>query len=248
MDRFGWAALCAAGALACAGQADATVVTMTVGGEYIGVSGPAGSLGPASDFHWPYQVFSNYGGRDHVTYDVGGYGWGTILTFDTSLGVLSETGGSFPVETLSWDAAMGTPSPLLSGTYYGLGGERDLTDATSFSVYFAPWGPGFSVSGPGYTLDDQLDRYFGPYLTGNLTTPLSLSLVAAPDYGGGYHSALFDGGGSVLFNVSLSPAPEPATWALMLTGFFGLGAALRRRRPLGYMGLHGGGEEDRGRA
>jgi hypothetical protein len=27
--------------------------------------------------------------------------------------------------------------------------------------------------------------------------------------------------------------PEPATWAMMLIGFFGLGAALRRRRAAG---------------
>jgi len=25
--------------------------------------------------------------------------------------------------------------------------------------------------------------------------------------------------------------PEPATWAMMITGFFGVGVALRRRKP-----------------
>lgn len=35
-----------------------------------------------------------------------------------------------------------------------------------------------------------------------------------------------------LDHVSLSMVPEPATWAMMLVGFGGLGAALRRRRSL----------------
>ena len=33
--------------------------------------------------------------------------------------------------------------------------------------------------------------------------------------------------------ISLGAVPEPATWAMMLTGFFGLGAALRRSRRTG---------------
>jgi hypothetical protein len=39
--------------------------------------------------------------------------------------------------------------------------------------------------------------------------------------------------GITLTVLSPGPAttPEPATWAMMLVGFFGLGAALRRRRP-----------------
>lgn len=36
--------------------------------------------------------------------------------------------------------------------------------------------------------------------------------------------------GAGLVTIDLLPVPEPATWAVMLLGFFGLGAALRRRR------------------
>ncbi|HEY7901172.1 MAG TPA: PEPxxWA-CTERM sorting domain-containing protein [Caulobacteraceae bacterium] len=39
-----------------------------------------------------------------------------------------------------------------------------------------------------------------------------------------------DNQGNVLDNVTLSAVPEPAAWALMLAGFAGLGAAMRRRR------------------
>jgi len=38
--------------------------------------------------------------------------------------------------------------------------------------------------------------------------------------------------GNILDNVSLSAVPEPATWAVMLVGFGGIGAAIRRRRGL----------------
>ena len=40
-----------------------------------------------------------------------------------------------------------------------------------------------------------------------------------------------DGGAFVVLDgVSLTTVPEPATWAMMIMGFFGLGAVLRRRR------------------
>ena len=35
--------------------------------------------------------------------------------------------------------------------------------------------------------------------------------------------------GNLLDNVSLTAVPEPASWAMMIVGLFGLGAALRRR-------------------
>jgi len=69
----------------------------------------------------------------------------------------------------------------------------------------------------------QIDYFDGgccssnPVYSGSGTT-----LDAAPDssYAG------YDGGG---FSYSLASVPEPATWALMLTGFGLAGAALRRR-------------------
>ncbi len=40
----------------------------------------------------------------------------------------------------------------------------------------------------------------------------------------------FDGIEQVSFDGVLSSVPEPGTWAMMLVGFFGMGAVLRRRQ------------------
>jgi hypothetical protein len=45
-------------------------------------------------------------------------------------------------------------------------------------------------------------------------------------------NVLFDAGGNdfAIDNISISAVPEPATWAMMILGFFGLGSALRSQR------------------
>jgi len=51
----------------------------------------------------------------------------------------------------------------------------------------------------------------------------------------------FDAAGFSMVNISPDAIPEPASWALMLTGFAGLGAALRSRRgdPADHIRSHG---------
>jgi hypothetical protein len=43
-----------------------------------------------------------------------------------------------------------------------------------------------------------------------------------------------EGGSANSATLGVSGVPEPAAWAMMLTGFAGLGAALRRRRALAF--------------
>lgn len=75
-----------------------------------------------------------------------------------------------------------------------------------------------------------------PYL---YTSPFSFVAAPGESLGNGAIT-LFDAGGAYTYanlsvlSISTSPAggavPEPATWALMLCGFFGAGAALRGQR------------------
>jgi hypothetical protein len=58
-----------------------------------------------------------------------------------------------------------------------------------------------------------------------MATPTSENLVFASQPVAGSAPSY----GNELTNVSLTLVPEPATWALMLVGFGGMGAALRRR-------------------
>jgi hypothetical protein len=75
---------------------------------------------------------------------------------------------------------------------------------------------------------------------GDLDTP-SLPLCSDPGfscgglpttYASGYTSSAYPDSLFLGLVATVSPAPEPATWAMMLTGFTGLGGALRLRRKL----------------
>jgi hypothetical protein len=72
-------------------------------------------------------------------------------------------------------------------------------------------------------------------ITGNLTNSLTLgpiSPVAAGAYRFTFGGSAPATGGVVTGNLTfqLIPVPEPATWAMMLVGFAGIGFAMRRRR------------------
>ncbi len=70
----------------------------------------------------------------------------------------------------------------------------------------------------------------GALAAGNHTITLGMHTTTAQS---GHFQATFDNvvlDGSDL--VQPNPVPEPATWAMMLTGFFGAGALIRRRKAI----------------
>lgn len=217
--------LASAAIMTAAGAADAAIATLTMQGAYGVATAPAGSF-DGINFGNP---ITHNGATDTILYQQGGFGWTTTLTYDTSLGVLTTNNG---VQTLTWNAAMGTPSPLLAGGYMGLGGGRGLTDATSVFLQFSSSGPSYGLIGPGYSLSDQWASFDGPF-SGDLTTPFSDFSGQALDFGG-YHSGQFSGTESYLWTASIVPnvavVPEPAAWTLAIAGFGAMGALIRARR------------------
>ncbi|MGZ3273141.1 MAG: PEP-CTERM sorting domain-containing protein [Caulobacteraceae bacterium] len=100
---------------------------------------------------------------------------------------------------------------------------------------------GFSVK----TCDPSLTCLFAEYDTFSATQTGPVLATSNGGYAGGqafnlvngaYGSPLgFDGGRDMSFRISVNdspvaPVPEPGAWALMLSGMFGAGAMMRRRR------------------
>lgn len=148
--------------------------------------------------------------------------------------------GSTNVDT-STLLANNTKDPLQDTLTWG----QDLTSAGTFtgSVDFSNNLSGLysiivSSSTPGATITAvTLSGILGT--TGSFsTTGSSNSLtLLVPFTGAGDYRVSFGGsapanGAAVTGNLTfqLVPVPEPATWALMLLGFAGIGVAMRRRR------------------
>ena len=105
--------------------------------------------------------------------------------------------------------------------------------------------PGASL---GYTAPHEImnipspEDYFITFITDfDLPTPPSVDGALGVPPGGLTSSWSYlrvydeDAGSDIEFEISqatIVPVPEPASWALMLTGLFGMGQALRRRRTM----------------
>ncbi len=135
---------------------------------------------------------------------------------------ITETG-----ETITFEVPKNPTSDIVdysSGDVFILNPVNVIYNGDQYSdrdVFF------YNYSGDGGGADDA-DGLFGilgsQYYTGDESAPTFVTGV----YDDQYDS---DSSQSATVNITdVSAAPEPATWALMLVGFGGLGGALRARR------------------
>ena len=128
---------------------------------------------------------------------------------------------------------------IWEGAYNGTYGNttRDTWYSSTFNDNFYQYqaGQGVTLSGGA-----QVNKTLSQWIASNYDSSAYVSGVSVGDGSGfspGYHAfadnvTLGTTGGNTTYNFELaSPGvPEPATWGLMVMGFGGLGAILRRRR------------------
>jgi hypothetical protein len=160
----------------------------------------------------------------------------TALTFATAanaaITVNNSSGVTLPITVVN-DPAQSTvdwkTNPTPSGSFSGW---LEFTNTLSglYSIIVSTSTPFASITGVSLTGVGGSPSYGS--VTGSAP---SLNLLVGNMSSGDYRVA-FSGtapanGGVLSGNLTFIPVPEPASWALMLVGFAGIGMAMRRRRP-----------------
>ena len=170
-------------------------------------------------------------------------GFMMIDNFDDPIAAgFSFTGGYVRSGLLGLDPGMSAPPPLVLSNYETvLGGQSaTLTSArllSDFSFYMGSPDGYNSVRflGPNYDFTLNGADIWQP-TSGGGTGDQSWGRRITYNFGGyGVNQIVFASAGNSFEFDNLAgrlqaPVPEPATWALMLTGFFGMGTMLRSRR------------------
>jgi hypothetical protein len=237
MNRLSFMAvgLLGAGLLALAGSASATVMTISYTGTFSG-DDFAGIIGFAG-VHFDDTAFT------------------ASFTYDTGKGSLNDFGGA--AQYLQGGSAIGA-EPAVTSALLTVGGHTtDLTQ--TFNGTAETYGPAYSASFSsrvaGQFEEDSTTSfstgdtfgYLNFYLGGYGAAPARLDQAweGAVDGYGNLSAGVYDanGAGGPTISLNFTPTfvqvrsvgagaavPEPASWAMMLTGLFGLGGAVRLSR------------------
>jgi len=215
-----WAALGLAGALAAAVPANAYVMVATV-------SGTVGTMSQADG-----------GAFAPIGTSLTGDAFTAVIAFNSETGLISQTPTSI-------DAKGGlcciTPVPFSHALLTINGVTQDLANQAPFGhppfeaeiKYDAAAGTVQFLAGRDDGIDSTLNiKMSGPNIPLSLDTPFSLTQDAGSSFR--WTDFYISNTDRALLNATsltvVRTVPEPATWAMMLLGFFGLGAALRRHR------------------
>jgi hypothetical protein len=141
--------------------------------------------------------------------------------------------------SISGGLALGTCSTTLSvGSSCQLAGNSGDTGFLLTTIAGSPGDFTISQGGPGAAPDIIfLTDLTTPFTSASLSTdsnitnfgPGNVSLVGN-EVEVNLNGATLNGGATINVAIGSSAAPEPATWALMMLGIFGIGAALRLKR------------------
>jgi hypothetical protein len=131
--------------------------------------------------------------------------------------------------TLSFDVSGNQIDQFVDDMYAGFsfGSTETVNDVTTAGA-FVPFNYG-PFTGAGFTIGGNIVPGDAPWATYSISWTAASSGTVRVLVG----SANTSTAGPLLDNVRLDISggvPEPATWTLMIGGFFGAGAALRRRR------------------
>jgi PEP-CTERM motif len=224
MRRFAWAALYAAAGLALAAPASAYVMVAT----FTGTVGPMTFTGGAA--FAPAGV-SLTGDPFTAVYVFDSDATGVVAT-PTSLDV---KGGICCLNFAPISSALLT----INGVTEQLGHDPSTQAFDSEIRYDAGAGTVFFQSGRNSGIDSNLIfNMIGTGIPLSLSTPFTLTQDAGSSFFR-WQDFSFGIDRAQLIPTSLTvvrAVPEPATWAMMLLGFFGLGAALRRRHAVSRRG------------
>jgi PEP-CTERM motif len=185
MGRLVWAALLAAGALATAGSAGASILACTTGCTVSGGFYFADYTVPSDGQAYRWDLWTDTPG---VTINLAS----PNETFDTE--IVSNGDGTFHNDI------------FLLGTGYAW---NEIQAPSHTTIYARSLQADFNHCSSSSPAGDICAASFNVWGNGSFLT--------------------VDSGNPVTVFFSQTAVPEPATWALMLSGFFGLGLALRRR-------------------
>jgi PEP-CTERM motif len=134
------------------------------------------------------------------------------------------TAFQFPVNfTLNMDEA-GFPIGQQNPT-----GDATVTISTNALGQITSWNisEGYFASYPAFAGENP-DDFYGTYTVTTTNTGDSVTLVTDND--AGFAPPGYTTGTGSFGPVTTAPVPEPSTWAMLLAGIGGLGAAMRSRR------------------
>jgi hypothetical protein len=163
--------------------------------------------------------------------DFTNYGWNFSVTNPATLASGADLDINRPGSGLDWVYTFQATGDGVLQMNYHVTGSGDAFGLQGWTIGFN--GPSFGGPAPNQFDDPTQSGVFQGFLTAGQT--YTIYLVGNTNIAGtGTQSFAGSMDGTFDWQITERDAgvPEPATWALMLVGFGGMGAALRRRRRL----------------